>query len=458
MTKRLLTFAAKAVWLLFHFISQTIASQASDARSDGIALVEFAKAIPGLQNMAGASRSAAATTSRTSLIVIEQLIIITVYGGGTSWTVAIPDNYTDVSTPPSWCSFYGVKCGTISTGVDYRRVTDISIDNLLLTGTLPVFSHLGEMTKLQIKCYTSGAIPPSISILSKLKILNFAYSRLAGTIPSFLGSLIQLRELDLYYNQLTGTIPSSLSSLSTLSVLRIIANQLRGTIPSFLGSLIQLRELNFYNNQLTGTIPSTLCSLSKVDYLSFAANKLTGTIPSILGSLSKLYFLNFSNNQLRGAIPSTLGGLAHLVSLFLSSNQLTGTIPSILGSLAHLNGLTLSRNQLSGTIPSTLGSLSKLSGLFLHSNQLSGTIPLLNQPSLRNIYLNTNYLTMGSLAEVPLSTFSATSLSSSGVIVLRNNCLKFRHPNDINLNVDPTRCTGEQATNIIINHTNHVLH
>ena len=53
MSKRSLTFAMKAVWLLFHFISQTIASQASDVRSDGFALVDFAKAIPGLQNLAG---------------------------------------------------------------------------------------------------------------------------------------------------------------------------------------------------------------------------------------------------------------------------------------------------------------------------------------------------------------------------------------------------------------------
>ena len=54
MTKRSLTFAMKAVWLLFHFISQTIASQASDVRSDGFALVNFAEAIPRLQDLAGA--------------------------------------------------------------------------------------------------------------------------------------------------------------------------------------------------------------------------------------------------------------------------------------------------------------------------------------------------------------------------------------------------------------------
>ena len=44
----------KALWVLFHYISLTTADQASDARSDGFALVEFAIAIPGLRNLQGA--------------------------------------------------------------------------------------------------------------------------------------------------------------------------------------------------------------------------------------------------------------------------------------------------------------------------------------------------------------------------------------------------------------------
>ena len=54
MTNKSLTFAMKAAWLLINYISLTSASPASEARSDAFGLVEFARAIPALQNVAGA--------------------------------------------------------------------------------------------------------------------------------------------------------------------------------------------------------------------------------------------------------------------------------------------------------------------------------------------------------------------------------------------------------------------
>ena len=308
--------------------------------------------------------------------LIEQLIITT-DSGRTPWTIATPNDYTDVSLPPAWCSFHGVKCGTTPTDVDYRRVTElVLLRNLNLEGSLPVISNLGEMKKLEItSTLISGTIPTSISVMSKLRTLILTMDRLTGTIPSSLGSLAELEVLSLYYCQVTGTIPSS------------------------------------------------------------------------VGSLSKLNDLYLPGNQLSGTIPSSFGLLTNLKKLFIPENKLTGTLPSSLGNMAQLDTITLYLNQLTGTIPSSLNNLAQLQEISLSLNQLSGTIPILNQPSLTALQLAINYLTMGSLAEVPSSTFGESVLR--GILFLEENCLKFTHPYTEEYSVEATRCTGEQATNTL---------
>ena len=267
-----------------------------------------------------------------ALIIIEQLIIITVYGGS-SWTTATPLNYTDISAPPAWCSFYGVTCGTNSAGAEYRRVIEIILKfQNFLGGTLPEFIHLGEMTKL-----------------------------------------------DIYYSSISGTIPQSISKLS------------------------------------------------KLETLALHGNKIAGTIPDTLGSLSKVK------------------------SLLLGENQLSGTIPSSFMGLAGIERVDLTRMKLTGSIPSGLGKLYNLQDLHLDHNQLTGTIPLLNQPSLLYIWLNDNYLTMGSLTQVPPSTFSNTA-QYQGYVYVMNNCLTFRHPYASYLNAYPTNCRpGEQTSKKSLN-------
>ena len=370
----------------------------------------------------------ATATLRRALITVEQHIITA--SGLTPWTTATPDDYTDVSLPPAWCSFEGVTCGTIPTAEDYRRVTTIELQYPLdLDGTLPVISNLGEVTKLQVSLALSTlpcTIPPSISVMSKLRILTVNIGRLTGTIPSSLGSLVQLEELYLSNGNLSGSIPSSLGSLS------------------------KLRRLLFPDNQLSGSIPSSFGLLTSLEYMQLLQNKLTGPIPSSLGNLAKLESMEIQFNKLTGSLPSSLACLSNLKELVLFVNQLSGSIPSSVGLLTNLIRLQLTQNKLGGTIPSSLNNLVQLKGLYLNDNQLIGTIPLLNQPSLISFTAGTNYLTMGSLSEIPSSTFGENLLGN--YLSLGTNCLKFTHPyvpEYYSVDVDAIRCLGEQDTNIL---------
>ena len=214
----------------------------------------------------------ATATLRRALITVEQHIITA--SGLTPWSTATPDAYIDVSLPPAWCSFDGVTCGTIPNEEDYQRVIMIELGfSQNLDGTLPIISSLGEVTKLQVSLALSTlpcTIPPSISVMSKLRVLAVFISRLTGTIPSSLGSLAQLEELHLNYGKLSGSIPSSLGNLSKLRMLFLNDNQLIGTIP-----LLNQPSLTTFAAQ---TNYLTMGSLSEVPSSTFGENLLRSSL------------------------------------------------------------------------------------------------------------------------------------------------------------------------------------
>lgn len=221
----------------------------------------------------------------------------------------------------------------------------------------------------------SGAIPPEIGDLHRLRTLDLYSNSLTGPIPPRLGNLSNLSTLEISYNRLAGPIPSELGNLSNLSTLRIVSNRLTGPIPPELGNLTGLTRLEMLGNLLTGPIPPELGNLSGLSVLYLGFDGLTGPIPPELGNLSSLSFLYIGWSDLTGPIPPELGRLANLSWLYLSGNDLAGPIPPELGNLSGLTDLGLEGNELTGEIPSALGNLSSLTRLNIGGNQLTGPIP-----------------------------------------------------------------------------------
>ena len=219
-------------------------------------------------------------------------------------------------------------------------------------------------------------------------------------------------------------------------------NGLEGNLTS-LGSLSEMTDLDVGNNKLSGSIPQSFFNMPKLQFINLNNNQLKGSIPPFTSLNSRLIGLTMNNNLLEGTIPESVSMLTGLQSLQLNDNAFVGTIPSALGEMKSLNALYLNSNSLTGTIPSILRILFKLKTLYLDSNLLTGTIPVLDQTSLRSVILSANYLTMGSLKEVPLSTFSASALAMD--IVLQSNCLVFSNPSKPSQDVTATHCRGEQV-------------
>ena len=177
-------------------------------------------------------------------------------------------------------------------------------------------------------------------------------------------------------NNLSGALPPELARLTRLRNLSLRFNQLSGPIPPELGQLTGLLGLNLHRNQLTGPIPPELGQLNNLDLLHLDENQLTGPIPPELGRLTALTtILGLSDNQLTGPIPPELGRLTNLESLQLHRTQLAGPIPPELGQLTNLTYLNLLSNQLSGPIPPELGELTRLTSLQLRRQPVDRADP-----------------------------------------------------------------------------------
>lgn len=254
----------------------------------------------------------------------------TATGGGTDWA----NNWFSSDPINDWAG--------ITT--DGSNVTEIVLDNLGLT----------------------GSIPNTIGDLTALTDVSLQDNQISGALPVSLNNMTLLEYIDLEGNQLTGAIPD-LSSLSNLLTLDLSDNLLADPIPNSLWTMNGLRRLFLNGNNFTGSFPSDVISLTNLIELDLGDNEFTGSIPSNIGStLTNLVSLDVSFNQLSGAIPTSVGNLVGLETLFLENNAFTGTVPD-LTALFALETLELHDNQLEDL--SDLSALTALSTLDVSNNR-----------------------------------------------------------------------------------------
>ncbi|XP_058111052.1 LRR receptor-like serine/threonine-protein kinase RGI5 [Magnolia sinica] len=325
----------------------------------------------------------------------------------------------EISSPstilPSWnpshptpCSWEGITCSP------QNRVISLSLPNTFLNLTsLP--PHLSSLSSLQLlnlsSSNVSGTIPPSFSLLSHLRVFDLSSNSLSGPIPPLLGSIPTLQFLLLNSNRLSGHIPPSLANLSSLQVLCLQDNLLNGSIPQQFGSLASLQQLRIGGNPfLIGAIPPQLGLITNLTTFGAAATGLSGPIPPTFGNLVNLQTLALYDTDVSGSIPPELGSCSELRNLYLHMNKITGTVPPELGKLQKLTSLFLWGNSISGPIPVELSNCSLLVVLDISANRISGEIPgeFGKLSILEQLHLSDNSIT----GSIPWQLSNCTSLTT----------------------------------------------
>ncbi|KAL5772963.1 hypothetical protein ACOSQ2_012887 [Xanthoceras sorbifolium] len=265
-----------------------------------------------------------------------------------------------------------------------------------LGGEIP--SIIGDLPTKLVQIHLAqnliyGSIPPQISSLVNLTLLNLSSNFLNGTIPPQLCRMRKLERVFLSNNSLSGEIPSALGDIPHLGLLDLSQNKLSGSIPNSFANLSQLRRLLLYENQLSGTIPPSLGKCVNLEILDLSHNKISGIIPVEVAELRSLkLYLNLSSNHLDGPLPLELSKMDMVLAIDLSLNNLSGTIPPQLGSCIALESLNVSGNILEGPLPASIGQLPYLKEIDVSSNGLFGEIPQAFQasPTLRQLNFSFN--------------------------------------------------------------------
>ena len=167
-----------------------------------------------------------------------------------------------------------------------------------------------------------GPLPPSLSALAALQVLDLDNDGLLGPMPDLAG-LAELQILDVHQNDIDGPMPA-LSGATSLQTVRLFGNHFSGPLPDLSG-LTQLATFLAYSNDFTGPIPD-LADLVALQEFAVHDNALTGPIPSLDG-LAALVTFDVEHNQLSGAIPD-LSGLSSLLAFRVGDNRLTGVVPA----------------------------------------------------------------------------------------------------------------------------------
>ncbi|KAG5224793.1 LRR receptor serine/threonine-protein [Salix suchowensis] len=292
-------------------------------------------------------------------------------------------------SPCTWSGIHCINGGSVST---------INLTSFQLKGTLDDFnfSSFHNLSCLDLQHNSlEGNIPPRISNLSNLEILNLGLkvlslygNHLSGPLPPEINKLTNLTLFFLSNNSISGLLPEKICHGSILEDFCASNNRFTGTVPEGLKNCTSLTRLRLDRNNLVGNISEDFGVYPNLDYIDLSYNNFHGQVSPNWGKCQLLTSLKISNCHVTGVIPPELGESTALHYLDLSSNKLEGRIPNELGKLKSLFNLTLSFNSLSGKIPPEIGSLPDLSYLDLAANNLSGSIPEQLGQCSKMLYLN----------------------------------------------------------------------
>ena len=110
----------------------------------------------------------------------------------------------------------------------------------------------GRVTELRLGGNgLKGVIPPELSRLTMLQVLNLGYGEMYGPIPAWLADLGRLRHILLAGNALQGELPAELGNLDRLNSLTLSGNAgVVGVLPDALTNLNRIQWLTFHETAL----------------------------------------------------------------------------------------------------------------------------------------------------------------------------------------------------------------
>ncbi|KAF1979523.1 PP2C-domain-containing protein [Bimuria novae-zelandiae CBS 107.79] len=261
----------------------------------------------------------------------------------------------------------------------------------LITIPIALYQKATEIISLNLSRNLSLAVPRDfIQACTNLREIKYT-SNEARRLPASLSLASRLTMLDISNNRLKDLEEVQLHKLQSLQGLRLSNNRLT-RLPAYFGQYRALRSLNLSSNSLT-EFPDFLCDVRTLVDLDVSFNSIS-SLPKI-GQLTCLERLWATNNQLSGSFPPSLSNLVNLREIDVRFNALSSM--DVMSQLPRLEYLMIGHNSISAFE----GYFPKIRVLHLNHNPLTRFGMTQSVPSLS--VLN---LASGKLAALPEELFT----------------------------------------------------
>lgn len=250
---------------------------------------------------------------------LSKLDVLSMYGNALTGT--IPPELGQLSDLRLLLLGQNALTGSIPDALrNLHRLEQFNVNGNDMSGPLP--SWIGEWVELRDLFLGendfSGTLPAALATLDDLAFLELGQNQFHGPLPDFtrLTNLIYLTAND---NHFSGALPPSIGLLSKLDFFTLARNDLSGTLPPQIGGLTAVTYFDLSHNEFSGALPKELANLKNAYTLGLHENHFSGSIPKELAQLTTLQYLSLSFNALTGAIPpeiTAMTGLADHASDF----------------------------------------------------------------------------------------------------------------------------------------------
>lgn len=225
-------------------------------------------------------------------------------------------------------------------------------------------------------------LPSYFGAFKSMRTLNVS-SNFLDTFPPFLCDLHGLVDIDMSFNAIS-TIPDEIGNLQALERFVITNNRISGSLPETFSQLSNLKEVDVRYNALSSI--DVIAALPKVEQLSADHNAISvfeGTFEKIrilrlnsnpvtrfeiLNIVPTLTTLILSNAKLAHIPDAAFDKMPNLVKLVLDKNHFV-SLPHHIGKLRRLEHFSIARNALS-SLPPEIGCLTELRFLDVRQNNL----------------------------------------------------------------------------------------
>jgi adenylate cyclase len=252
----------------------------------------------------------------------------------------------------------------------------------LITIPITLYQKATEIISLNLSRNLSLDVPKDfIQACSNLREVKYT-SNEAWRLPPSLSLASRLTMLDVSNNRLEQLEHADLQKLHSLISLRLSNNKLT-YLPKYFGQYKALRSLNLSSNSLS-EFPDYMCDISTLVDLDISFNSIS-TLPQI-GRLTSLERLWATNNKLSGPFPPSAIKLTNLREVDVRHNAIDNI--DVLAQLPKLEYLMIGHNSIS----SFEGTFTKIRVLHLNHNpvtrfDISAPVPTLSNLNIEKAKL-----------------------------------------------------------------------